>query len=193
MTLSTLPKLQRVLAQRQRVTLQNDSLVAAAVLVPIFYKLQDPCLLLTKRTSWVERHKGEICFPGGARDPQDHDLLATALRESLEELGLHVPDVRILGVLDDVPVVTGFVITPFVGVIPYPYAFVPNPLEIQELLEIPYSALSEEDGWSTGTRVVNGKLNTFHRFSHNGQVVWGATAQILRQLLQILPELHKGT
>jgi len=108
----------RILAERQRATVDDEALIRAAVLVPLVRKDGEWHVLVTKRTQKVEHHKGQISFPGGAWEPGDADLKDTALRETYEEIGLSPESVQLLGVLDDCPTITGFAVTPFVGVIP---------------------------------------------------------------------------
>ena len=93
-------------------------------------------------------HKGEISFPGGVYDKGGPDLERTALREAFEEIGLKGNDVQIIGVLDDIVTVTEFIVTPIVGLFPYPYPFKVSEVEIAELIEVPLSSLLDEDCFS---------------------------------------------
>ncbi len=116
--------LKRNLSTRVKKTLTDKKLKPAAVLVPLFYDGNEFHILLTRRSENVPHHKGQISFPGGQPHKKDSDLLQTALRESWEEIGLKPEDVQVIGELDDTPTLTsGFIITPFVGIIPYPYSF----------------------------------------------------------------------
>ena len=112
----------------------------AAVLLPIFEKEGVPHLLFEKRTTLVRDHKGQISFPGGAFQRRDGRLMATALRESEEEVGIRLGDVEVMGELDDILVFSSrFVVSPFVGLIPHPYPFRLDPLEVEALIEVPLS------------------------------------------------------
>jgi len=160
---------------------------SSAVLVPILAGPGGDRLLLTKRTQHLNSHKGQVCFPGGKRSPEDADLLATALREAEEEVGIRPQDVEILGVLDDVLTVTGYTITPVVGRLCLPYAFRPNPEEIDRILEIaladlldPAAIVLEE------RRAPGGQLLNIYSFWAEGEIVWGATARITKHLVDLL-------
>jgi 8-oxo-dGTP pyrophosphatase MutT (NUDIX family) len=163
-----------------------SALVKAGVLLPLFCKDGSYHILFTRRTDKVKRHKGEISFPGGIYDSSDGDLAATALREAHEEIGLKPQDVQLLGGLDEVMTMTDFVVSPLVGFIPYPYPFVLSEEEIAEIIILPLfgflkeGVLSEED-WTYGDRTT--KVYTYHCGRH---VIWGATAKILRQFLDLI-------
>ncbi|MBI4294737.1 MAG: CoA pyrophosphatase [Chloroflexi bacterium] len=160
----------------------------AAVLLPLFDKEGHYHLLLTKRTQHLAHHKGQICFPGGACQPEDQAPLTTALREAAEELGLLASDVEVLGRLDDTSTLSSnFLITPFVGVIPYPYRFLVNGDEIEELIEIPLIALLSSTSFYEGS-AESSTPGPCYRYG--GHVIWGATARILGQFLGLLPEYY---
>jgi len=142
--------------------------------------------LLTKRTEMLEYHKGQICFPGGGRHETDRDLRDTALRETFEEVGVRPEDVRILGELDSMGTFTSnFLITPYVGVIPYPYEFKVSVDEIESLIQVPVSELLDENNYREEVYDLDGSIMTGFVFDYRGEVIWGATARILRQLIEL--------
>src|SRR3972149_4699310 len=123
--------------------IEREGLPRAAVLIPIYRKEETPHIVLQVRTDLVEHHKGQISFHGGAEDPGDSDLLATALRETEEEIGLQREDVEVWGQLDDIVTISNFVVTPYVGLVTRaaPYPFAPSGYEVAELLEVPLAHL----------------------------------------------------
>ena len=180
-------ELRNLLSTRERKAVEHPSFAHAAVLVPLFRKGKDCHVLVTKRTDQVKHHKGEISFPGGVFDKEDSELERTALREAFEEVGLMETDVRILGVLDDIVTVTEFVVTPFVGVFPYPYLFKPSPVEIAELIEVPLSVLLRKDSFSEREIFRMGRTEVVYAYQYGDHVIWGATARILKQFLDLMP------
>ena len=185
-------KIKKILACRGKTCIQDDRLTRAAVLIPLFKKRGEYHLLFTRRTDQVEHHKGQISFPGGRKDEADEDLLTTALREAEEEMGIHKKDVRILGELDDICTVTKFCVSPFVGLIPYPYSFKVNPREIEEVIEVPLSVFLEKSNFRKEFRELQGKMWPVYFYRHDHHTIWGATASIVKQLLDLLPQDEKG-
>ena len=180
-------RLKQALSQRKKQRIVDASRTSAAILVPIYYKQGQYYILLIKRTERVKKHKGEISFPGGARDEGDRTLLDTALRESAEEIGLAPDKVEILGELDDeVSVKTNYVITPFVGLIPWPYQFKVDGVETEEIIEAPILVLQDK-GYSH-QEIRDGKTVTLYFYNYQGRVIWGATARILNKFLGIFAE-----
>ena len=130
--------LKQVLSQRETKHYPETGFVPAGVLIPLYYSEGEYYIVFTRRTHHVSTHKGEISFPGGGREEKDENLLATALRESAEEIGLVLDDAEILGGLDEaITTVSNYVIAAFVAFIPYPYNFVLNEKEAEELIHIP--------------------------------------------------------
>jgi len=178
-----------MLTQRVPLLLPPDiSRRQAAVLLPLFQSGTDYHLVFTKRTDTLKHHKGQISFPGGSFEPADGNLLATALRESYEEVGIRPDHVRILGRLDDMATFsTNFTISPFVGMIPYPYTFRPNPVEVALVFDVPLSILADP---TVGRSYIRGRDDgetiVDYEFHINGQVIWGATARLVRHLLALM-------
>lgn len=182
-------RLQSMLTQRLPLLLPPDiTRRQAAVLLPLFQGTTDYHLVFTKRTDTVKHHKGQISFPGGSFEPADGDLLTTALRESYEEVGIQPDHVSILGRLDDLDTFsTNFTISPFVGLIPYPYPFRPNLLEVAMVFDVPVSVLADP---TVGRRYVrardDGATIEDYEFHIDGHVIWGATARIVRHFLALM-------
>ena len=160
----------------------------AAVLLPLFKNAVEYHMVFTKRTETLTHHKGQVSFPGGSFDLADGDLLTTALRESYEEIGIHPEDVTIVGRLDDLSTFsTSFTITPFVGLIPHPYAFRPNPVEVAVIFDVPLSVLADPTVGRSYIRTrEDGAAIVDYEFHVNGHVIWGATARIIRHFLAVI-------
>jgi 8-oxo-dGTP pyrophosphatase MutT (NUDIX family) len=142
-------------------------------------------LVLTKRAEHLNRHSGQIAFPGGRIDAGDSGALAAALRESQEEIGLDPAQVKVLGRIDQVMAAYGYVVTPFVGLIPPTYEFRPNPSETAAVFAVPIDALLEpgsvslvDHGWSNGA--------TVYHFQYGHWDIWGATANMIVQFLDLI-------
>ena len=156
----------------------------AGVLVPLFVREGMLWILFTRRTETVEHHRGQISFPGGAQEPDDEDLAATALRETREELGVRPEDARLLGPLSPIVTVTDFYVAPFVAAIPQPYVFSPAESEIAEIVEVPVFALRDPAVMEVRFLPDRDEPVLFYRYG--AHVIWGATAKILAELLEAL-------
>lgn len=169
------------LAARDRTVIEDAGSRRAAVLIPLYEDGGRVHVLLTRRTDTVETHKGQISCPGGAVDPDDADPVRTALRETEEELGIPADQVRVLGVLDDVPtVVSGFVITPVVGVVPHPHALRPSPAEIAEVVRVPLDVFRDPSNIRVQRRERGGRTFEVLHYIYGRHVIWGATGRILK-------------
>jgi len=184
-------RLRQAFSQRQKRHIVDPDRIAAAVLLPIYYKQGQYYVLFIKRTENVKTHRGEISFPGGTCEDRDDTPLATALRECAEEIGLAADDTEILGELDDVASIkTNYVISPFVALIPWPYKFSVDGNEVEEIIEVPVSALLD-NGFSR-QEITNGETITKYFYPYQGRVIWGATARILSKFLEIYAQVMKG-
>jgi 8-oxo-dGTP pyrophosphatase MutT (NUDIX family) len=179
-------RLRKILGARERRVIEHLPFAHAAVLVPLFEKGKDCHLLFTKRTDTVRYHKGEISFPGGVFDEGDSELEQTAVREAFEEIGLQQDDVQILGALDDIVTITEFIVTPFVGLFPYPYPFKVSPIEIAELIEVPLSSLLDEKCFGEREIMQGEKKRIVYTYQYGKHTIWGATALILKQFLDLI-------
>lgn len=180
-------EIRKTLAARKKLTIVDSSLTDSAVLLPIYQKDGKCHIIFTKRTDHLTHHKGQISFPGGGRHDDDKSLLETALRESREEIGLKEADVRILGELDDAATVTSlYRIVPFVGLIPYPYDFKIDRFEVDEVFGLPLEDLLNNANRKEEDLVYGDKIIRVFTYELNDRVIWGATAWILNQFLEIL-------
>ena len=184
----TLDLIHNALAQRTPITAAPDGLMPAAVMLLLYRKDGEYCVLLNKRSMTVEHHKGEMSFPGGARDPEDADFEATARRETHEEMGISPDDITILGRLDDNVTRSNFLVKVFVGTIPYPYEFLPSSIEIAEVVEIPIGVLRDPATLRWDSRIEDGERVAVRSYGYQQHLVYGATAKILDQFLDIVED-----
>jgi 8-oxo-dGTP pyrophosphatase MutT (NUDIX family) len=169
------------LDRRTRRTIVAPELRRAAILLPLHEQGGEPYVLFTRRTETVETHKGQISFPGGAADPSDPDVKATALRETQEEMGIPPTQVEVLGVLDDLPTtVSGFVVAPVVGIIPYPFPFRINSAEIAEVLTVPLRLFRDPSHLRVERRERDGMTFDVYFYRYGEDEIWGVTAGIMK-------------
>lgn len=168
---------------REALVLRKPELRSAAVLIPFFEKEGVPFLLLTRRSEGVQRHQGEIAFPGGCREPSDADLFETALRECDEEIGLAREAVARIGRVDDHETVSGFSVAPFVVRISYPYLFRLDHREVTALIEVPFHFFMNPRHCRQRTFLFRGKNRTVRSYLYEGNDIWGATAEIIHGLV----------
>ena len=180
----------RVRGYRYRPIAAADVALNAAVLVPLYQLGGELHVILTKRTMLVAMNQGQISFPGGGRERGDQDLLATALRESFEEIGLDPRRVEIFGRIDDFWTRNGrILVAGFVGLIdplasPYPWR--PAETEVAEILEVPVRHLLDPLNLTVAEpRQLNERLWPNETFLFREHRVFGATARALRNMLDI--------
>jgi 8-oxo-dGTP pyrophosphatase MutT (NUDIX family) len=159
----------------------------AAVLLPLYEAETGPHFVLTKRTERVPTHKGQISFPGGGFQDEDGSLLTTALRETEEEIGLLRRDVDVVGVLDDtVTAASAHVVRPFVGFVPHPYPFRLDPFEIEQLIHLPLHPLLAPNCFREEIWDRDGHPHSVFFHEHAGHTIWGLTARILKQFVEVV-------
>ncbi len=156
----------------------------AGVLVAITDS-DDPEVILTLRAATLSTHSGEISFPGGKRDPEDTDLLATALREAHEEVGLHSRDVDIIGSLGQVVSKHHLQVMPWVGVVAAHQPLKANPGEIDRILRVPLSFLLAPENRRMDKLEFAGQTRYVPAWHWDGEVIWGLTAYVLAELLNV--------
>jgi len=162
-------------------------LTEAAVLIPLVVGSDGLRLVLTKRSSRLRHHPGQIALPGGKRDTGDADLAATALREAQEEVGLDPAEAAILGQLAPHETVTGFAVTPFVAQLAGPFVARPEAGEVDEVFEVPFRHLADPARYRIERRRWRGRWRHYYILPWGPYYIWGATARILRGLAERLP------
>jgi 8-oxo-dGTP pyrophosphatase MutT (NUDIX family) len=184
-------ELKTLLSQRTKETIVDKSRISAAVLVPLYKENAHYHVVFIRRSIRVPTHQGQIAFPGGARHKSDKSLEETALRESEEEIGLHAQDVKVLGELDDqITTTSNFIVTPFVGVMAWPYEFKLCEAEVERLLFVPIHSLMEPDRFKPETEMLNGSPVPSFAYYYKGKRIWGATARILYKLLGFIKQIE---
>lgn len=160
--------------------------------MPIFQGPEDYCFLLTLRTHAVETHKGQISFPGGVKEPGDHSLVETALRETWEEIGLPQTRIQVLGEFDDYRSVTDLIVTPYAGWVVPPLNLVPNRNEVEEVLEVPLSLFRDTTRLRVESRKRGGLEFPVYFYDFGGKEIWGLTARIIRDFLILIDGQNEG-
>lgn len=171
------------------VILPGSTPVYAAVLVPITDR-DEPGVILTERSSALRQHAGQIAFPGGRVDCGDADSAAAALREAEEELGIPATQVKVIGAADRYRTITGYEITPVLGVVPPDLPLIPNPGEVADWFEMPLTALLDPSAHVTNSLEYQGQNRQFYEIFWEGRRIWGATAAIVVNLSRRLQWLR---
>lgn len=168
-----------------RPPLNPKPLKRASVLIPLFERNGEVHLLLTRRASHLRSHSGQVSFPGGKQDAEDVDALATALRESQEEVGLEPEGVRILGQIDQITSLHHYLVTPFVGQIPEAFQPHPNPEEIESVFTVPL-AFFLNPGNHRSQEITHREVPFYsHHFLFGDYDVWGMTAMLILRFLEV--------
>lgn len=154
----------------------------AAVLLAVWLYPETPRLILTKRASHLKHHPGQIALPGGKVDQGDDGVIATALRESREEVGLPPNLVEIAGTLPPHETVTGFTVTPVLGFVRAPFTPVPEAGEVEEVFTVPLHHVLTPDNFGIERRRWRNEWRRYYAVPYGPYYIWGATARILRGL-----------
>ncbi len=168
----------------QRLT---STLTPAGVLIPVMeHDSSGLSVLLTQRAADLKHHAGQVSFPGGRMEEHDDDIVAAALRETHEEVGIPRQHVSIIGYLDPMPTITGYAVTPVVGLVKGDVELVLDRTEVEYTFEVPLAFLLDHRNQRMVEREVDGKMVTMAEYHYGGERIWGATAFIILQLIKTL-------
>lgn len=162
---------------------------AAAVLIPLFWAGDEWHVLFTRRNASLPEHSGQVAFPGGRADPEDPDPETTALRETWEETGILPEHVTTLGRLHRFLTITNYLVTPIVGLIPWPYPLKPAHEEVSRIFSIPLNWLADPTNYAERQRTLPepfGSLSVIYYNEYDGENLWGASARFTVTLINIL-------
>jgi len=174
-------------------SLRTSSLRKASVLIPITRHKpgKNSEIVLTVRSETLNSHPGQISLPGGSEEAVDSDVVATALRESEEEIGLAQGDVEVIGRLGDMALPSGFQITPIVGLIEPDLEFVPCPIEVAEIFHAPLCLLINPGSYKSTSMTYDNQSRKVLELQFERFRIWGATAAILHHLAQMIQNSKK--
>lgn len=157
----------------------TESLTPAGVLVPIMDRAEGLSVLLTQRAAALSHHAGQVAFPGGRMEPHDRDVRETALRETEEEVGIAPRHVSVIGYLRSMPTMTGFAVTPVVGLVQDSVELIIDRTEVELVFEVPLDFLLDERNDRHSEREVHGRKLSMIEMHYEGRRIWGATAYML--------------
>jgi 8-oxo-dGTP pyrophosphatase MutT (NUDIX family) len=160
----------------------------AAVLVPLVEHADEPSILLTRRADHLEKHSGQVAFPGGKVEDSDATPIAAALRETEEEIGLDASHIEIAGVLDTYQTGTGFLILPVVGFVKPGFTLTPDKNEVADVFEVPAHIALSKQNWKTDSGEWKGRMWNFYSMDYQGYNIWGATAGMLMHMSRRIAE-----
>ena len=157
----------------------------ASVLIPLLESEGEIYVMLTRRSSEMRSHPGQVSFPGGKQDNNDENSLQTALRETHEEIGLPAENVDVIGTLDQILSLHYYLVTPYVGLIPSDFVPVPNTDEIESVFKVPLAFfMKSENHWSEEKKTFASPV-LVHHFEYQGYDIWGLTAKLIFRLLEV--------
>jgi len=164
-----------------------DHLKPASILIPFYESENGLSLIFMMRPDYPGVHGAQISFPGGKQDDGDADQLGTALRETEEEIGVNREDIEVWGGLSSRQTgMSNYWITPFVGQVPYPYEFRPDPAEVDRLIIIPFAHLLDPKYATYGDFDFKGHVFPSQMYAYENDVVWGLTARVLKDFISFL-------
>ncbi|HST35066.1 MAG TPA: CoA pyrophosphatase [Allosphingosinicella sp.] len=161
--------------------IEGDTITPAAVLVAVVDRTE-PTVILTLRPETMRKHPGQVSFPGGRIDPGDDGPIAAALREAEEEIGLPPSAVEVIGIADAYRTVTGFEVTPVLGIVPPDLPLTPHPGEVAAVFEAPLHYILDPAHQQVRHAVWRGRERTYYEIDWEGRRIWGATAAMIVNL-----------
>ncbi len=167
-------------------SLFSDTFSLASVLVPIVKNSKSLKVLFTKRSKILGDHPGEVSFPGGRMNKDDKNICSTAVRETYEEVGIKRNQMEIIGFLDPIITISGFLVTPIVAFIDDNIKYVIDEIEVESVFEVPLSFLLNPENKHKSNRVFNGKNFLVTEYFYEKYKIWGATAMIILLLKNLL-------
>lgn len=175
----------KILPIEQLEDITSNGLKPAAVLIPFIFDEDQWKLLFIHRSNKGEFHKGEVAFPGGARERKDVTLVDTALRETYEELGIPIENIKILGFVHSFSTVSNYLVTPIIGIVEWPLRLVIEEDEVERAFSIPLDWLKDPVNWTNRDFVMrNGELrNTIFYKPYDNEVLWGITARMTTEIV----------
>ena len=182
----SLDRIERVLRDRGGNGENGIDARPAAVLVPFCIVDGEPSVLFIRRSQNLHNHPGQMAFPGGAADAEDADLAATAVRETVEELGVAESDIEVWGALAPLRTISDFALSPFTGWLSRSTDLEFNEREVSEVITVPVAALLDGSCDRDETRTNGSGYETRPTYAYNGRVIWGSTGQIVSQLIECL-------
>lgn len=156
--------------------------IPAAVLIPLVFDDMEGKVLFTRRASNMAYHSGEICFPGGCVDPLDKNIRSTVMREVYEEIGVKSTLIEIIGILDSYKTKTGFLITPFLGILSNSNDFTLSPSEVSEIFCVPLKYILDSSNYYSMKKTIDGIEYIYWNLNWKEYHIWGTTAGILVEL-----------
>jgi 8-oxo-dGTP pyrophosphatase MutT (NUDIX family) len=163
---------------------EDTPLTPAAVLFPIVLRDEGHTVLLTQRAAHLKDHPGQISFPGGRVEAEDLSPTHTALRETVEEIGLDPAQIEVVGFLPEYRTATGFRVTPVVGFVTPPFDLKPDPFEVAEVFEVPLAFLLDPANHQRHSLHYRGALRQYYAMPYGEYFIWGATAGMIRSLAE---------
>jgi 8-oxo-dGTP pyrophosphatase MutT (NUDIX family) len=160
---------------------EDQPVTPAAVLVPVVERPQ-PTVILTVRTDLMRKHAGQVAFPGGRIDPEDRNAIEAALREAEEEIGLPRHIVEVIGTADRYRTITGYEVTPVIGVVPPDLPLEPQPGEVAAIFEVPLDYILDPARQAIRTVEWRGRERSYYEIEWEGRRIWGATAAMIVNL-----------